>query len=78
MDRADEHHTRAERNETFKRDARLIGMLSHYRYLYSMSMAARYKCKPLEQDVYKRQVRPQLTALKRHIQHALTQKAAGK
>jgi hypothetical protein len=60
-----------ERNDQFKRDARIKLAYARYSYLSDLSHQARYKVEALPDKAYEKLARPQLVAVKKQIDHAL-------
>ncbi|HEY4361910.1 MAG TPA: hypothetical protein VGN17_13115 [Bryobacteraceae bacterium] len=59
------------RFEEIKKDKRLINALSSYRFLYDLSMRARYECVLIDSGTYRKDARPRLDQIKKQVDHAL-------
>jgi hypothetical protein len=60
-----------ERNARFKSDIRIRMAYDSFKYLYSLSRTARYRCDPLPPSAYENLAKPRLAAVKRQIDFAL-------
>lgn len=64
--------THDERFEQIKRDDRLRPALANYKYLYTLSMTARYHCHIAMPDkAYTKEAKPNLKAVKSQVDHAI-------
>jgi hypothetical protein len=62
-----------DRRSKFKSDIRIRQAYGSYQYLADLSHDARYKCVLVPDKVYEKEVRSNLAAVKKQIEHALNQ-----
>ena len=60
-----------ERFDQIKKDEKLRPALPSYKYLYTLSLTARYYCSGLPVEAYSKEAKPRLAAVKKQVDLAL-------